>query len=137
MKMVIGEDMQMQRSGLMFVLGFLSLGGGLFLIGQAVSVSTNFGGFGVWGVRVPSGLLVIPLLIGIGMLFYNHKGNAWKIVTSLGVLFILLAVIMSVRISVARVSLFNFVLMFGLTAAMVFMSALLRKGKAPDLKGGI
>lgn len=108
----------MSKKSLEFVLGILCLGAGLFLIGQAVSVST------AWGLRVgsfylPSGLVILPLLIGIGMLFYNHKSNAWKIVTALGVLFIVLAVILSVRITLHRLSLFDFILMFGLIAGGV------------------
>ena len=105
-----------------FVLGILSLGGGLFLIGQAVSVSSVWGaGFNIGRMSLPSGVVIIPLLVGIGMLFYNHTGKLWKYVTGLGLLFILLAVILSVRITVNRVTLFDFVLMFGFTAAGVGM----------------
>ena len=111
----------MSRKSLNFVLGLLSLGGGLFLIGQAVSVSSVWGRFRFIGLALPSGLVVIPLLIGIGMLFYNHKGKLWKYVTAFGALLILLAVILSVRITVNRVSLFDFILMFGFTVAGVGM----------------
>jgi len=110
-----------QRS-LDFVLGILSLGGGLFLIGQAVSVSSVWGaGFRFWGMSLPSGLVIVPLLIGIGMLFFNHKGRLWKYVTGLGIILILLAIILSVRITVHRIQLFDFVLMFGFTAAGIGM----------------
>ena len=101
-----------------FVFGILCLGAGLFLIGRAVSVSS------VWaprlfGYTMPTGLVALPLLIGIGMLFYNHRGSWWKVVTALGVIFILLAVVLSLRITVSRVSLFDFILMFGFTASGV------------------
>ncbi|MCL2593477.1 MAG: hypothetical protein FWD82_08960, partial [Defluviitaleaceae bacterium] len=96
-------------------------GGGLFLIGQSISVTNVFGAWRMFGFAVPSGLVVLPLLIGIGMLFYNHKSKAWKIVTGFGVLFILLSVILSIRIVVHRVTFFDFILMFGLTAAGVAM----------------
>ena len=108
----------MSKKSMTFVLGVLCLGGGLFLIGQAVSVSTMWGrGLQLGNYNLPTGLVILPLLIGIGMLFYNHKGKAWKIVTGLGVLFILLAVIMSIQITVRRISLFDFILMFGSTVA--------------------
>ena len=110
----------MQNKSLKFILGILCLGAGLFLIGQAVSVSTVWG-FRIGGTTLPQGIVVVPLLIGIGMLFYDHTTNAWKIVTTLGVLFILLAVILSVRITMARVTLFEFVLMFGSTTAGLAM----------------
>ncbi len=108
----------MSNRSVQFVAGVLCLGAGLFLIGQAVSVSTAWN-FRIGSLAVPSGLVVVPLLIGIGMLFFNHQSNAWKIVTALGVLFIFLAVILSVRIAVGRLSLFDFILMFGLTLAGV------------------
>ena len=112
----------MSKRSLDFVLGILSLGGGLFLIGQAVSVSSVWGmGFSIGGVSLPSGLIIVPLLIGIGMLFYNHKGRAWKYVTGLGIVFILLAIVLSVRITVHRIKLFEFVLMFGFTVAGIAM----------------
>ena len=108
----------MSQRSMDFVLGVLALGGGLFLIGQAVSVSSVWGaGYRIWGMNLPSGLVIVPLLIGIGMLFYNHNGRLWKYVTGLGIIFILLSVILSVRISVNRISLFDFVLMFGFTTA--------------------
>ena len=106
------------NKSLRFILGFLSLGAGLFMIGQAVSVSTAWGGgFRVGGMTMPSGVVVIPLLIGIGMLFYNHQGKLWKYITAIGIIFILLSVILSVRITVNRTSLFDFIIMFSLTAA--------------------
>jgi len=113
----------MPNRSITFVLGILCLGGGLFLIGQAVTVSsvTLWGGLNIGGVSLPSGIILLPLLIGIGMLFYNHKGRLWKYVVGLAVVFILLAVILSIRITVNRIPLFNFVLMFGLTVAGIAM----------------
>jgi len=119
---VTKEVNSMSRRSLDFILGILCLGGGLFLVGQAVSVSSVWGaGFHFGGISMPSGLVIVPLLIGIGMLFYNHKGRLWKYVTGLGVVFILLAVILSVRITVNRISLFEFVIMFGFTVAGIAM----------------
>ena len=108
-----------RKSSMHFIFGLLLLGGGLFLIGQTVSVSTTWGWVRIGGWNPPTGLVVVPLLIGIGMLFYNHNSKAWKLVTAFGVLFILLAVILSIRIVIHRTSLFDFVLMFGCTAGGV------------------
>lgn len=107
----------MKNNTMYLVLGILCLGAGLFLIGQAVSVSTYGGYFRIGSFSMPSGLTVVPLLVGITMLFFNHRSNLWKAVTGMGVVLILLAVIMSIRITMPRLSLFDFVMTFGLTFA--------------------
>lgn len=111
--------------GMSFVLGLLCLGGGLFLLGQTVTVS-NTGAY--WG-RWPSGLVALPLLVGIGMLFYNHKSRAWKIVTGFGVLFIVLSLVLSIRFTFRHITLFEFFLIFGFIAAGVAMLLRFRFGK--------
>ncbi len=61
-----------------FILGLLMMCGGFYLLLSGIVVSSNFGmstrlfGFGS-GFGVTSGMIVIPLLIGIGMVFYNAK----------------------------------------------------------------
>lgn len=101
---------------LQFVIGLVLLGAGLFWIFQSVHVSSSFGSFyhiGSWSA--PNGTIIIPLLIGILMLFIMERKIFGWIVTGIGVAIILIAVITSVRLHFTGGNLFNYILMFGFT----------------------
>ena len=105
---------------LCFFAGLLMFGGGLFMILQNAKVTSSwsmgyFYHIGSWGV--PNGLIMLPLLIGIVMLFMMEKRIFGWIVSALGLLFILLTILMSVRITWQTTSAYSFILMFGLVAA--------------------
>ncbi len=102
---------------LQFVIGLVLLGAGLFWIFQSVHVSSSFGSFyhiGSWAA--PNGTIIIPLLIGIVMLFLMERKIFGWIVTGIGIAIILIAVITSVRLYFTGGNLFNYILMFGFTA---------------------
>lgn len=59
---------------LQFVIGLLLLGVGLFWIFQSVKVTSGFSSFySIGGWSAPNGTVIIPLLIGIVMLFVMEK----------------------------------------------------------------
>lgn len=102
---------------LSFFIGMLLLGGGLFWIFQSVRVTTSWGGFyrfGMW--EMPNGVIIIPLLIGIIMLFMMRRKIFGWIVTSIGILAILITIMNSVSFRFVSQSLFSYILMFGFTA---------------------
>ncbi len=102
---------------LQFFIGLLLLGGGLFWIFQSVKVSTTWGSFyRLGGFSVPNGAVIIPLLIGIVMLFLMDRKIFGWIVTAIGILVILITIIMSVRLYFVSTSLYEYVLMFGAVA---------------------
>ncbi len=104
-----------------FFVGLLMFGGGLFLILQNARVTSSWGygghifSIGSWGV--PNGMIMLPVLIGIVMLFMMEKKFFGWTVTILGIIFILFTIIMSVRITWITTSAYMFILMFGLVAA--------------------
>ncbi len=103
-----------------FFLGLLMFAGGLFMVMQNIIVRTSWGSgyfYRIGGWNVPNGLVLLPLLIGIVMLFMLDKKFFGWLVTILGIIFILLTIIMSVSISWRTSSAYVFVLMFGLVAA--------------------
>ena len=116
-----------------FFLGLLMFGAGLFMIFQNAQVRSNlgYGGYfyhiGNW--NVPNGLIMLPLIAGIFMLFMMEKRIFGWIVTILGIIFILMTILMNVRIEWRTTSAYVFVIMFGLTAAGggLLMRALFRK----------
>jgi len=90
--------------------------GGFYMLLNAISVTSNFGlnfriynfnalgGFGVTG-----GMVMIPFIFGIGLIFYNSKNKlGWLL--SLGSLTALIfGVISSVRFSIRTMSSFDFI----------------------------
>jgi len=116
---------------LTFFAGLLMFAGGVFMILQNIIVRTSWGTsfyrIGTWAV--PNGLIMLPVLIGIVMLFVMDKKIFGWIVFGLGILFILLTVIMSVHISWKTSNGYMFLIMFGLAAAGggMLMRVLFRK----------
>ena len=104
-----------------FFIGLILLGVGLFWLFQRTSVQT-FGIFGGAGIALgnflsPTGAVIIPLVIGIILLFFLDNRIVGWVVTVLGLAIIVLAIILSVRINFERTSMFDFILMFGFMAA--------------------
>ena len=75
---------------LQFFIGLVLLGAGLFWVFQKAIVSTSFSQMMLGNFAVPNGAVIIPLLIGIVMLFFCEKRIFGWIVTVIGVLIILL-----------------------------------------------
>ncbi|MBQ3566969.1 MAG: hypothetical protein IJA12_07305 [Oscillospiraceae bacterium] len=57
-----------------FLIGLVLMGAGLFWIFRSVDVSSGYGSiFRIGGWGVPNGTIIIPLLIGIVMLFVMER----------------------------------------------------------------
>jgi len=102
-----------------FVLGLILVVVGGYLVLNQVQVSTNFNFFGLWGWSRPGGfgLTMLPLLAGVGFLFFDGKSMVGWLLTGAGALLILAAILMSLSIHWSQTSLFNTLLMFGMLAA--------------------
>ena len=116
----INKESKKNRNDLLhFFIGLLMFGTGVFLILQNAQVSNLYGRYfyhiGSWGI--PNGLIMVPLLIGIVMLFLMERKIFGWIVTILGIVFILVSIIMSISITWRTTSAYAFILMFGLAAA--------------------
>jgi hypothetical protein len=101
-----------------FFLGLaLTVVGGYLILNQ-VQVTSSFNFFGLWGWNRQAGfgLTMLPLLIGIGVLFFDGKSKLGWFLGVGGLLTILAAVLMSLSIHWAPTSLFNTLLMFGMFA---------------------
>ena len=101
-----------------FVIGILLLGLGLFMLAMKVRVYSGFFGYGfrIWNFSIPSGTVVIPLIIGVIWYVLNPKSILAKIVMTLGGLFIVASIIMSVSLSFTGATLFEYILMLLLSA---------------------
>ncbi len=104
-------------SSVEFIIGIVCLAAGLFMFSQRIVVNTGFYSWRLWGFSISSGLVVVPLLIGIIWLFFDFKSKIAKIIIALGFIFIITTVIMSIKIYFMATSLFDYILMLGLAAA--------------------
>lgn len=103
------------RELMLLLLGMGMVVGGLFLLFNQLEVRTSWGGnvtfFGMLGKGVPSGLIIIPLIIGVFLMVVFPKSIWPKILSALSVLIIILAVIDSVNIVFKSTSFFVFIMM--------------------------
>lgn len=103
------------RDLVLLLLGMGMVVAGLYLLFNQMQVSSSFFGgnvnfFGALGNGVPSGLIIIPLIIGVVLMVLFPKKIWPKILSGLAVLIIILAVIDSVRITYKSTSFFVFLI---------------------------
>lgn len=91
-----------------FVIGFAMTCIGGFLISNQVSVVGSYWSF--WGANT-FGVTLIPMLFGVGILFWNGRSIVGWLLTAAGALFILAGVIANMHIYFQPTSLFNTLVM--------------------------
>lgn len=107
---------------LQFLAGLVMLIAGLFIFSQKVVVYSSFmGGFSLGGMRMTSGLIIVPLIAGIVWMFVSGASFPSKVLTGAGVLLILVAVIASTSIHLTSMTLYEWVLIL----VMIFGGAAL------------
>ncbi len=102
---------------LQFFLGIILLGVGLFLLSKRVLVSSSWYTWHIGSFNISSGLVTVPLIIGIIWYFCNSKSVVPKIIMTLGVIIIVLTIIMSIRIHFVTTSMYEYILIVGMAAA--------------------
>lgn len=102
---------------LLFLVGLALLAAGLFMLSKRTVVHSSWYGWRIGRFDLSSGTVVIPLLIGIIWYFFNSKSIFPKIIITLGLIFIVLSIIMSVRINFMATSLYDYILFLGMAAA--------------------
>jgi hypothetical protein len=94
-----------------FVIGLVMVAMGGYLLLNQVTVSTSFWAF--WGYNT-FGLTLVPLLVGIGWLFFDGRAAlAWLLVV-LGATIILTGIIANLHLYFRPTSLLNTLMMLGL-----------------------
>lgn len=96
-----------------FLAGLVMAVGGAYLLTQQVMVTTGF-----WGWFGPHtfGLTLLPLIVGIGVLFFDGKSVLGWVLTVCGAVFIFLGILMNLRVYFEPTSLFNTLVMLLLLA---------------------
>ena len=96
-----------------FFIGLAMAASGGYLLTNQVTVTS---GFGAWFGPHTFGLSLLPLIVGVGILFFDGESVLGWLLTGAGVLFIFLGVLMNLRVYFEPTSLFNTVIMIVLLA---------------------
>lgn len=113
----MAENKRKPNDTLEFYVGIVLLSAGLFFILSKTMVSSGFYAWRIGTFSVSSGLVIVPLLVGIIWLFYNPKSFLAKLIAILGAIFIIASIIMGIHISFTRTTLFDFIIMIALMGA--------------------
>lgn len=97
---------------LQFVGGVIMLVVGLYILSQKVMVSSSYGFFSLWGGRFSSGLIMVPLIIGVVWMFATGGSFVSKIFTVLSVILIIASIIASTRIWLVSITMYEWILAF-------------------------
>lgn len=94
---------------------------GLFILSQKVVVSSGWFGYGgtimLGGVRLNSGMIMIPFIIGIIWMFASGASFASKLFTALSVILIVASIILNTNIYMVSISMYEWVIMLVLILA--------------------
>ncbi len=103
----------------------MAAGGGYLLLNQ---VTVTSGYWQLWGYNA-FGISLIPLLIGIAMVFFDGRSKLGWLLTAFGALVILLGIITNLTFFFRPTSLFNTLIILALLAAGIGLIARSVKAK--------
>ena len=108
-----------------FVIGLIMAIAGAYLISNQVVVVSGF--WSMWGYSA-FGLSMIPLIFGIGILFFNGKSIIGWLLLIIGVVVIIAGILVNLHVYFQPTSLFNTIIMIVLLAGGI---GLILRGLAP------
>ncbi|MEJ6123311.1 hypothetical protein MT390_15765 [Vibrio sp. 2-Bac 85] len=100
-----------------FFIGLIMMCGGFYMLLNAITVSSNFGlssriyslhSFGS-GIGITGGTIMIPFILGIGMIFYNAKNILGWLLAIGSITALIFGVISSIRFSLHSMSSFDLI----------------------------
>ena len=103
-----------------FLLGLGMSVAGAYLLTQRVTVTSGY--WTLWGYNA-FGLSLLPLLFGVGLLFFNGRSIAGWLLTFAGVVIIFVGVIANLGVYFQSTSLFNTLVMLVLLAGGIGLVA--------------
>ena len=96
-----------------FFVGLVMAVAGAYIITNRVVVTSGF--WSMWGYNM-FGLSLVPLIIGIGILFFNGRSIGGWLLLGIGVVIIFAGILMNLHIYFQPTSLFNTIIMIVLLA---------------------
>jgi len=123
-----------------FLLGLVMMCSGFYLLLSSVIVSSTFGLgsrlFGIGGFGVTGGIILVPLVIGIGMIFYNARSYLGWLIAIASFFAMVFGVISSVSLDLRTMSAFYLItiLVLAFGGLGLFLGSL-RSAAAPQKAG--
>jgi len=101
-----------------FFIGMTMMVGGSYLFLDAVRITHHFHlGYTLYAVgafRLTTGMTLIPMIFGIGMIFYNAKNPLGWILAATTLAMLLFGIIASIQFRLRDMSAFEFLMILGL-----------------------
>ena len=121
-----------------FFIGLIMMCGGFYLLLNAITVTSSFGmgmrlyGFSAMGnsFNITSGMIMIPFIFGVGLIFYNGRNYLGWILTLGSITALIFGVISSIRFSMRTMTSFDLIVI--LVLAIGGLGLFLRSLKALD-----
>lgn len=106
---------------LTFFIGLVVFCVGAFMIFKNTDVHTafRFGGWFSFMNNFPTGVVLLPLIIGVMILFFSDNSILGWLFVIIGLAIILVGILMGLEITFRRTDLFTTIMMYGMTAAGV------------------
>lgn len=102
-----------------FFLGLVMLCVGGYLLLNRIQVHTGFGWghslFNVGGQGVTSGMILVPFVLGVGIVFYNARNPVGWVLGAGSLVALVAGVISNVQLHFSRMSLFDLLVLLVLT----------------------
>jgi hypothetical protein len=107
-----------------FFIGIFMMCGGFYMLLNSIVVSSHFGmgynlyGFSILGghYAITSGMVLIPFMFGVGMVFYNSKNILGWLLMIFSIAALIFGVISSINFHLKPMSSFPLLLILGLAA---------------------
>ena len=106
-----------------FLMGLVMMSGGGYMLLNSIMVTTSFGygmrlyGFSAFGgsYAVTSGMVMIPFMFGIGMVFYNSRNLFWWVLALGAIVALVFGVISSIQFTFKAMSAFDLIVILVLS----------------------
>lgn len=99
-----------------FYIGIISIAAGIFFLLSKAVVHSGFYGISIGGISVSTGIVIIPLMIGVVWLVNDPKSIIARLITIAGSVFIIASIILNIRISFVTTTMVDYVIMMLLIA---------------------
>lgn len=103
-----------------FLLGLAMAVAGAYMLTNRVTVASDY--WSMWGYS-GFGLSLVPLIFGIGILFFNGKSIAGWVLLFVGIVIIFAGILLNLNIYFQQTSLFNTIVMLVLLAGGIGLVA--------------
>ncbi|UCX03814.1 hypothetical protein [Shewanella glacialimarina] len=96
-----------------FFIGLIMMSGGFYMLLKAIKVTSSFGLsqslYNVSGMNLTSGMIMIPFMFGVGLMFYNAKNIFGWILTFGSLVGLIFGVISSINFRFSHMSAFDLI----------------------------